>query len=412
MEEKKYKIGVITDPNRLPAFQECFHEIATLEAETSVSPNFQDLLIKWDRLNYDIAVVDDAAITDRSSMEAALRYFMSVPRERTAHMRLIFFAAANRIQSDPLFSVLATEGIYDMVLPFRDKSPVGKLMELVEYPAKRNDVLTFINTIPPVVSDRKLAPPPVNAPLTPQEKTRFMSRGISTIAVAGIVPRAGSTLTAITIARTLVMLGQKPALVVNKADFQAYSVTYPAAMSDDGLSYVINGVTIFQGNSPSVVPRRYTHIILDLGYLGWGREQETIEEQQSVIEFHKADLQVVYVPCTNPTEREWLYRFMASQEPADINKYAIGIWGTTQELFESLSNAIYKKSPDVYLWSAEAVQWPLSLSKIPTGIAEALEPVLPRDVKLKALENGTERIAERKKGSFLPFRRGNGNEEK
>lgn len=375
------KIGIITSPDRLAVFEKSFERTPDVEivGETSVAPDWRAVLASWDNLNFDVAVIDDACANDKAAMQAAIRYFQAAPRPPAAHMRIVFFAAPERSAQDPLYSMLATDGVYDMVLPFRDKSPLGKLVSLIEYPAKRNDVLTLLSATSPVaVTDPAAVPPPLSAPLTTEERTRFMARGQSVVAVAGIMPRAGASLASIAIARSLVMLGQVPALVVDKLAYAAYQSCYPAAVAEDGQSYKVNGVTIFCGTSPSVVPRRYTHIVLDLGYIGWGLEASTVEGQQAVIEFGRADLQVVYVTCTNPMERGWLKRFMASQTPADINRYAIGIWGTTPDLYADLSASIKQQAPDAYIWAMPPLAWPLALAEIPDGVCGALAPVLPR----------------------------------
>lgn len=377
------KIGIVTTPERLAIFKKSLEPIdAEVTGETAIAPDWRSVLGSWDALNFDVAIVDDASANDKASMQAAIRYFQSAPRPQSAHMRIIFFADAARSPQDAIFALLATDGVYDMVLPFRDASPLGKLLSLIQYPAKRNDVLTLLGaTAPIVVTDPTAAPPPVAAPLTTEERTRFLARGQSVIAVAGIMPRAGASIAAIAIARTLVMLDQVPALVMDKASFEAYQSCYPAAVSEDGQSYKINGVTIFCGESPAVVPRRYTHVVLDLGYIGWGLAADTLEAQQAVIEFGKADLQIVYVTCTTPMERSWLKRFMASQAPADINRYALGIWGATSELYADLRDAILEKAPDAYIWAMPPLSWPLALAEIPEGVAGALEPVLPREAR-------------------------------
>lgn len=378
------KVGIVSNPDRFATIRALVEERldAEVEGETSVSPDWRRVLAKWDKLNFDVAIVDDAAAADKQAMVAAMRYFQAAPRPAAAHMRLVFFAAADREPGDAVFATLATDGVFDLVLPFRDASPLAKLVELIERPARRNDVITLIAAgSPTVITDPAAAPPPSAAPLTQEERTRYLARGQSVVAVSGIMPRAGATLASIAIARSLVMLDQVPALVVDGATYGAYQARYPAAVAEDGQSYRVNGVTVFEGSSPAAVPRRYTHVVLDLGYIGWGREAETVEAQRAVIEFHRADLQVVYVTCTNPMELSWLQRFMRSQHPADIGKYAIAVWGTTEELFGKLEESIRSKAPDAYVWRMEPLAWPLSLDHVPAGFAEALEPVLPRPTK-------------------------------
>ncbi len=374
------KIGVISNPDRFAVFEKTLERLdVELVAQTSVAPDWRAVLSAWDNLNFDICIIDDACVSDKQAMQSAIRYFQAMPRPVTAHMRLIFFSDPERNPQDKIFQMLATDGVWDMVLPFRDESPLAKLLELIEFPAKRNDVLTLIAANSPVVvTDPQLTPPPVDKPLSKTEEARYMARGQSVIAVAGIMPRAGSSLASIAFARSLVMLGQVPALVIDEEMYDAYQRSYPAAVSEDGKSYKINGVTIFCGRTPSVVPRRYTHVVLDLGYIGWGCDLSTVEAQQAVIEFGRADLQVVYITCTNPLERSWLKRFVVSQHPSDINRYALGVWGTTPDLFADLSESILSKAPDAYIWQMPALSWPLSLSKAPEGIVGALAPVLPR----------------------------------
>lgn len=383
------KVGIISNPDRCAVIRTRLEERLEVEVdtETSLAPDWRKTFMSWDKLNFDAAIVDDAAAQDKQAMVAAIRYFQAAPRPATAHMRVVFFASDDRDPHDTVFATLATDGVFDLVLPFRDASPLGKLVELVERPARRNDVITLIAAgSPTVITDPAAAPPSVSTPLTQEERTRYLARGQSVIAVSGIMPRAGSTLASIAFARALVMLDQVPALVVDARSYEAYQACYPTAVAEDGKSYRINGVTVFEGSSPSVVPRRYTHVVLDLGYIGWGREAETVEAQRAVIEFHRADLQVVYVTCTNPTELSWLKRFMASQHPADVNRYAIGIWGTTEELFANLTASIHAKAPETCVWRMEPLAWPLSLDRIPEGFEDALEPVLPRSTKRKPAE--------------------------
>lgn len=263
------------------------------------------------------------------------------------------------------------------MIPARHKSPLSQLALLVETPARRSDVLTLIRgggTEPARIAQ------PVRAVEqdAAAERTRLVARGRSVIAVSGIMPRAGCSLASIAIARSLAMLGQSPALVVDPVSYEAYRSCYPdAPVGSDGRSCRINGVHVMPGCS-AAAPRGYTHTVLDLGYIGWGLDAPEEEQQRAAIEFRRADLQVVYVTCSNPMERAWLVRFVRSQHPADMSRYAIGVWGATEEIYQGIERSIHSKAPDAYMWRMPPIMWPLQLSEVPEGIEGALEPVLPR----------------------------------
>lgn len=215
----------------------------------------------------------------------------------------------------------------------------------------------------------------------PVVEAQYMARGRSVIAVAGTMMRAGSTTCSIALARSLVMMGQKPAIVVSQKMFDAFARHYKRAIGPDGASYVVNGVAVYQGVGPSAVPRSFTHVILDLGYLYWGLPVEDARMQQEIIEFGKADLQIVYITCCSPDEITWLERFTSSQRPADVNRYTMAVWGATQGIFQKLETLMHQSCPDAFMWQMPPVAWPFSLSEIPAGIVDALAPVLPRNVQ-------------------------------
>lgn len=215
----------------------------------------------------------------------------------------------------------------------------------------------------------------------PVIEAQYMARGRSVIAVAGTMMRAGSTTCSVALARSLVMMGQKPAIVVSQKMFEAFARHYKRAIGPDGASYIINGVAVYQGIGPSAVPRCFTHVILDLGYLYWGLPVEDARMQQEIIEFGKADLQIVYITCCSPDEITWLERFTSSQRPADVNRYTMAVWGATEGIFRKLETLMHQSCPDAFMWQMPPVAWPFSLSEIPDGIVDALAPVLPRTVQ-------------------------------
>lgn len=90
---------------------------------------------------------------------------------------------------------------------------------------------------------------------------------------------------------------------------------------------------------------------------------------------------------------------MKSCHPADISRYALGIWGANEELFERIESEVRSKAKDAYMWAMPPISWPLSLDTRIEGLVGALEPVLPRRTKKN------KRKAKRKMLK-MPWRRG------
>lgn len=385
----RIKVGIVSNPDRAAVIVKAFDRAGiTMDQsiDASARPDVGARLAEWDAAGYDVAIIDDAAVADTASMVSAVTRFVSAPRAPGGRLRPILFGSAERSPLDDLYSKLASGGVYDLVIPGKHRSPLSKLVELVAVPARRSDVLALMRG--GSAERAPAAPHPSSAPLEPA--TRLVARGRSVIAVSGIMPRAGASLASIAIARCLVMLGQIPALVVDQSSFEAYRSCYSAApVGNDGRSVRINGVTVMPGTSASA-PRSFTHTVLDLGYIGWGLDAPDEDTQRAVIEFRRADLQVVYITCSNPMERAWLVRFVRSQHPADMARYALAIWGATDEIYEGIERAIHSKAPDAYIWKMPPIMWPLQLSEVPEGIAGALEPVLPR--QRKRAEPGEEHL--------------------
>ena len=340
-------------------------------------------LARFERAGTRAAIIDDASFADTDAMIAGIGYHRASRKGEGEGMRLIFVGDEHRAATDDVFVQLASSGIYDLVIPARDRDVAERLCTLLRHPAQRSDVAALIKMSP--VYDAAAAPLPANEPLTRTEQVQYASRGKSVIAVAGIMPRSGATNCSIVLARHLAMLGQTPALIVDRRTGAGFQKGYRFAMASDGKSFRVNGVDIFPGESASVAPRRYTHVVVDVGYLSWGLQSPSLDEQQRVIEFNKADLQVVYLPCSSPADFEYLNRFFESQERADLERYAIGVWGATDELFEMIRAKFREKAPDVFMWNVEVYRWPLSLGRVSPDIVEVLRPVLPRGVADQAI---------------------------
>lgn len=181
------------------------------------------------------------------------------------------------------------------------------------------------------------------------------------------------------------MLGRKTALIVDSRTGTGFRKGYRSAASADGKSFRVNGVDIFPDATPASLPRRYSHVVVDVGYPGWGLSHTAPGDAARLREFAKADLQVVYVPCVSPADFEYLNRFFDSQSAADLERYAIGVWGATDGIFEMLRAKVREKAPDVFMWNVDVYRWPLSLGELSADIVEVLRPVLPRGVYAHAM---------------------------
>lgn len=405
---ERIRIGIFTSGERFPVFENMLRVQRILpdtedgtpvhQGQFTANPDWKKILQEWDRAGVDVAIVDDAAFADKDAMVAGLGYFLASPRPKSGHLRPVFVADATRDDVRDTLVKLASSGVYDLVVA-RGVSLAGRLADAVQHPAKRSDVAPLIKASP--VYRAAEAPAPADKPLTHAEQVQYAARGKSVIAVAGIMPRSGATNCSIVLARHLAMLGQTPALVVDKRTGSGFTKGYRYAMAADGKSFRVNGVDIFPAESPSAVPRRYSHVVFDVGYLPWGQKGAGEDERQAALalEFSKADLQVVYLPCCSPADFEYLNRFYESQDAADLERYAIGVWGATDELFEMIKSKFHEKSNDIFLWNVEVYRWPLSLGKITPDIVEVLRPVLPRDVADKALRGLEKRGGRGRPGS-------------
>ena len=389
------RIGIFTSEERFPVFENMLRVQRILpDAEDgnlvhqerfSANPDWKKTLQEWDRAGVDVAIVDDAAFADKDAMVAGLGYFLASPQSRQERLRPVFVADAKRDDVRDTLVKLASSGVYDLVIASKGASLADRLADAVRNPAKRSDVAPLIKASP--VYHAAAAPAAADRPLTHTEQVQYAARGKSVIAVAGIMPRSGATNCSIVLARHLAMLGQTPALVVDKRTGSGFTKGYRYAMAPDGKSFRVNGVDIFPAESPAVVPRRYSHVVLDVGYLPWGQKGPSDDERlaRMGLEFSKADLQVVYLPCCSPADFEYLNRFFESQSASDLERYAIGVWGATDELFAMVRDKFAEKAPEVFMWNVEVYRWPLSLGKLTPDIVEVLRPVLPRGVADRAL---------------------------
>lgn len=404
------------------------------QPDFAARPHFQQVLASWDSAGVDIVVVDDASFPDKSAMVSGIGRFMSLPRAQAGHLRIIFVADPRRLSDDEIFARLASFGVTDTLLAGRDGSVADTLAQLIRNapragsPAKSGKTANAANPANPAnvtapanpaasasgsatpatpatpaaraantpassaassasVSPpgRAALPPRSDGPVSPGESADFAARGKSIIAVAGIMPRAGATNCSIVLARTLAMLGRKPALIVDSRTGTGFRKGYRSAAFADGKSFRVNGVDIFPDAAPASLPRRYSHVVVDVGYPGWGLAHAAPDADARLREFARADLQVVYVPCVSPADFEYLNRFFESQTAADLERYAIGVWGATDELFDMLRAKFREKAPDVFMWNVDVYRWPLSLGELSADIVEVLRPVLPRGVYAHAM---------------------------
>ncbi len=401
MEDSKAVIAILADKNHFSYFETILRNngfsaddgvrLVHLDGY-STRFDWRRTLARFEQSGTQVVIIDDDSFADADAMTAGIGYYQAAHQNAPGSLRIIFVGGKNRGTVDDVFVRLASSGVYDLVIPARDGEVARRLCELLRQPGRREDVASLIKMTP--VYDGAVAPAPVDEPLSRSEQVRFAARGKSVIAVAGIMPRSGATNCSIVLARHLVMLGQTPALVVDRRTGAGFQKGYRFAMASDGKSFRVNGVDIFPGDGASIVPRRYTHVVVDVGYLSWGLPSASAEEQQKVIEFNKADLQVVYLPCSSPADFEYLNRFFESRTRADLERYAIGVWGATPELFDMIRKKFREKAPDVFMWNVDVYRWPLSLGQITPDIVEVLRPVLPRGVAEQAIAKAAAKTGE------------------
>lgn len=383
-DSRKYRVALVS--NRAGAVA-LARALATrldvdIAVDDSVAPDWERTLPMWDGEGCDAVVIDDEKIEDKEAMLAGIRRFSRSPRNPEARMRVVFLSAASRAYDDPVFARLVGDGVFDIVFPEKDASPVERVVQLITHPAKLSDVSTVAAPECSAVAKPKQPAPAKAEPV-------LVTRGRSVVAVVGTAPRSGCTNASIILARTLVLeLGQPVALVTNDVTFAAFAKHYPSALLADGSAVVVNRVHIFRGVSAGAVPRSFAHVVLDLGYPGWGLERPDERQQEAKIQFHKADLQVIYMPFSNPREVEWSIKAFADLTPADVNRCAMATWGADDEIFEQVAQRIRRLAPDAYLWQMPPVMWPLSLSERIDGCVGALSPVLPKKRTRKTSAEG------------------------
>ncbi len=391
MTKALFNIGILCSRERYTFFLRALasHDIAAKTkdgrplhpADFPAKFDWAGALRAWEEQGVEIAVVDDESFADKEAMISGLRQFCARAGERR-RLRVIFVADVRRSATDEVFSRLASMGIWDVVSPGNASPLADQLCVLIAEPA----VAPSAPEGAAGVEASAAAPEGVRRKESSRSRSGYGARGKSVIAVSGIMPRSGATNCSIVLARTLAMLGQKPALVVDKRTGSGLSKGYKSAAADDGKSYRINGVDIFPEVTAAQVPRKYSHVVVDLGYLGWGKKETTEEEKQKFAEFSKADLQVVYLPCTSPADFEYVSRFYSEQTAADLERYAIGVWGATDGLFAMLQEKFRSKAPEVFMWNVDVYRWPLSLDAVAADMVEVLRPVLPRGVADKAAQ--------------------------
>lgn len=401
-------VGVLSNGTRYALFEQMVRE-SGIAVETSDGkplkpatfaplPACKRVLEEWDAAGVDIALVDDESFNDKEAMVAGIGRFLAAQRARGGRMQVVFVADLRRRADDEVFGRLTASGLTDIVVQTPGSSLANQVAAVLRAAARTaagraatkaeglpdygTGCLSGAGVVPQRMSGVSL---PTEGPASTEEQTKDASRGKSVIAVAGIMPRSGATNCSVVLARTLAMLGQTPALIVDKRAGNGFRKGYRAAMRSDGRSFRVNGVDIYPEAQPSEVPRRYSHVVLDVGYLGWGKSLATAEEQNKVIQFNKADLQVVYVPCSSPADFEYVQRFFDSQRAADLERYAIGVWGATEGVFAMLRDRVREKAPEVFMWNVAVYRWPLSLGSLSADMVEVLRPVLSRSVYARVI---------------------------
>ena len=151
MEEHK-NVGVITDAKGRLAFEGALPE-GTL-FEVSGDPDVRRTLREWSRLAVDVAVVDDDGLPYKEVSEPDLLHWPAAAQEHP--VRIVFVASRDRGEDDPLFSLLVSVGIYDIVLRREGADVTEAVIERIERPARLADVATWYSEdLKGVLAERK-----------------------------------------------------------------------------------------------------------------------------------------------------------------------------------------------------------------------------------------------------------------
>lgn len=151
MEEHK-NVGVITDAKGRLAFEGALPE-GTL-FEVSGNPDVRSTLREWSRLAVDVAVVDDDGLPYKEVSEPDLLHWPAAAQEHP--VRIVFVASRDRDEDDPLFSLLVSVGIYDIVLRREGADVAEAVIERIERPARLADVATWYSEdLKGVLAERK-----------------------------------------------------------------------------------------------------------------------------------------------------------------------------------------------------------------------------------------------------------------
>lgn len=151
MEEHR-NVGVITDAKGRLALEGALPE-GTL-FEVSGNPDVRRTLREWSRLAVDVAVVDDDGLPYKEISEPDLLHWPAAAQEHP--VRIVFVASSDRDENDPLFSLLVSVGIYDIVLRREGADIAEAVIERIERPARLADVATWYSEdLKGVLAERK-----------------------------------------------------------------------------------------------------------------------------------------------------------------------------------------------------------------------------------------------------------------
>lgn len=402
----KKKIGVLTGKGRADAFIRAFQDYDVricLDHST-----LREQLSEWDKDGYAAAVMDDVAIEDKQLMIEAMRFISNAPRDRQAQLRPIFLASSKRPDSDPVYSVLATSGIYDLIINQAD--PFQALIDHIENPAKRGDVITYIDRVdlgpmnvtdlttmtPEGVSEKTTLespgskgvdsyPPPDSCLKTPSSamaasKTEPMpvispvddaiARSNKTISIGVMVPypRSGSTNLSQTVARSIALCEKKVALLVPSRDFKKLKKLYPSAVSNENNMVRVSGIDIYFGfKSDFAESILYDYVVVDFGSM-------VIEDERIKKEAHytKTDFHMVQIPLGSPNDIDAATQWIQSQTPQNLVDMTIMTYSATQEVHDRFVQEVHRKSPKTRFFIRGYQPWPLSLKGVPESISSAL----------------------------------------
>lgn len=359
------------------------------EAHSDIEPDYNSVLTEYDNLGYDVALIFDAAMKSKTEGEQSILYFLSHPRRKGNHLRIVFVASKQREIKDPFITRLINVGVFDIAIPRALDDDQGKAlaaaMEMIVAPRNFSQVRQYKMTgVPdlefdPIKSKDIKKADAILRTTAPQEVLKDSLE----IGVIGASRFSGTTTIAQAIARSLVLAKMKTALLFSdENDFIAVRDMHRNPVLVNPKRINLAGLDIYHGNSASDIDEdeEYAAVVIDFKTAYTKDDvprqiKETVEYATARDNTRSWSRCACSVLCSGTAIQKLnhLLEVLSDISEAKISKLNVALNLTSAEMEKMIADHIHLQAPECNVFSVHETSDALALTEVPYFVKDIIK---------------------------------------